>query len=341
VVLPSILIARKRRFAMNGKVSRVAAIIFTASILVGVVGCAKPKVQLQVSRDRLQQGEDVRVSWTSKDAKEVALNGKPVDRTGAQVFTPDNTTTFTVVGTRGKKEARDSKVVAVSPRPARPTITISADQEGITRGQSTTLRWTSNNADRVAISDLGSVPSSGSRVVSPSQSTTYNATATGPGGTENASARVTVTDEAAPGERPRLSTGGPNPTIAAIFNQMVRTIYFDLDKADLTPESRDTLRRGSEWLTQAPNRSISFRIEGNCDPRGTEEYNIGLGERRAQSAKEFLVSLGVGPSRVQTVSYGKERAGGASEGSPTQSPSWAHDRRDDFVYVSGGTPRNP
>src|SRR5437867_13460 len=78
---------------------------------------------------------------------------------------------------------------------AKPSIRISADQEAITRGQSTTLRWTSNNADRVTISDLGTVPSSGSRVVSPSQSTTYNASATGPGGTDNASARVTVTDE--------------------------------------------------------------------------------------------------------------------------------------------------
>jgi peptidoglycan-associated lipoprotein len=229
----------------------------------------------------------------------------------------------------------------VTARPARPSIRISADQEGITRGQSTTLRWTSDNADRVTISDLGSVPSSGSRVVSPSQSTTYNATATGAGGTENASARVTVTEETAPGERPRISSPGPNPTIAAIFNQMVRTVYFELDKAELTPESRDTLRRGAEWLTQGPNRSISFRIEGSCDPRGTEEYNIGLGERRAQSAKELLVSLGVEASRVQTVSYGKERASGASEGSPSQSPSWAHDRRDDFVYVTGGTPRNP
>lgn len=326
---------------MERKVSRIAAIIFTASILIGVAGCAKPKVQLQVSRDRLQQGEDVRVSWTSKDAKQVALNGKPVDKTGAQVFTPDNTTTFTVVGTRGKKEARESRVVAVTPRPARTSIRISADQEAITRGQSTTLRWTSNNADRVTISELGTVPSSGSRVVSPSQSTTYNATATGAGGAENASARVTVTEETPPGERARISTPGPNPTIAAIFNQRMQTVYFELDKADLTPESRDTLRRGAEWLTQGPNRSITFRIEGHCDPRGTEEYNIGLGERRAQAAKEFLTSLGVEASRIQTVSYGKERATGASEGSPSQSPSWAHDRRDDFVYVSGGAPRNP
>ncbi|HLF84911.1 MAG TPA: OmpA family protein, partial [Blastocatellia bacterium] len=153
--------------------------------------------------------------------------------------------------------------------------------------------------------------------------------------------RVTVTEEAAPGDRPRISTSGPNPTIAAIFNQRVQSVYFELDKADLTPESRDKLRGAAEWLTQGPNRSITFRIEGNCDPRGTEEYNIGLGERRAQSAKELLTSLGVEASRIQTVSYGKERATGSSEGSPSQSPSWAHDRRDDFVYVSGGTPRNP
>jgi len=328
---------------MTKTTSRLAAIIFVSSLLIGVVGCAKPKVQLQVSRDRLQQGEDVRVSWTSKDAKQVTINGQTVDKTGAQVFTPDNTTTYTAVATRGKKEARDSKVVAVTPRPAKPSIRISADQEAITRGQSTTLRWTSNNATTVSISELGTVPSSGSRVVSPSTSTTYNATATGAGGTDSASARVTVTEESSP-DRPRTTGGGgPNPTISAMFNQWVQAIYFDLDKADILPQSRDRLRRAAEWLTQAPNRSIMFRIEGNCDPRGTEEYNIGLGERRAQAAREFLASLGVDATRIQTVSYGKERAAGTSEGSPESRPSWAHDRRDDFIYVSGGTPptRNP
>ena len=144
------------------------------------------------------------------------------------------------------------------------------------------------------------------------------------------------------GTEHNFTNAGPNPTIAAMFNQRVQSVYFELDKADLTPESQDKLRRGAEWLTQGPNRSITFRIEGNCDPRGTDEYNIGLGERRAQAAKEFLISLGVEGSRIQTVSYGKERASGASEGSPGQSPSWAHDRRDDFIYIGGGTPpRNP
>ena len=130
--------------------------------------------------------------------------------------------------------------------------------------------------------------------------------------------------------------------MAAIFNQWVQAIYFDYDKSDLLPQSQDKLRRAASWLTQSPNRTVVFRIEGNCDPRGTEEYNIGLGERRAQAAKEFLISLGVDGSRISTVSYGKERASGTSEGAPGVRPSWANDRRDDFIYVSGGTPpRNP
>jgi peptidoglycan-associated lipoprotein len=172
--------------------------------------------------------------------------------------------------------------------------------------------------------------------VSPADSTTYTATASGPGGSESASARVTVTEDApVDSGRPRVSGA---PGIATIFGQQVQAVFFELDKAELTQDSKERLRRAASWLTQAPNRSIVFRIEGNCDPRGTDEYNIGLGERRAQSAKEFLVSLGVDAVRMQTVSYGKERAQGSEEGAPSMRPSWAFDRRDDFIYVSGGSP---
>ena len=321
------------------RISRLVAIMFVVALVAGVVGCKKPKVQLQVSRDRLQQGEDVRVTWTSKDSKAVTLNGQNVDKVGSKIFTPDNTTTFTAVARRGKKEARDSKVVAVTPRPARPTITISVDQSAITRGQSTSLRWTANNADTVTISDLGTVTSTGTRTVSPSQSTTYTATAIGPGGTESASTRLTVTDEPTPTDvnRPRTTTP-VSPAMVTLFNQQVQPIYFDYDSAELRDEAKDRLRRAASWLTQAPFRSVVFRIEGNCDPRGTEEYNIGLGERRAQAAREFLVSLGVEGSRISTVSYGEERSSGSGEGSPGQPGTWANDRRDDFIYVSGGTP---
>ena len=169
-------------------VSRALVVSVAAVLLAGVFGCAKPKIKLQVSKDKVQQGEEVRVSWTAENAKDVTLNGQSVDRkAGAKVFTPDNNITYVAVARRGKKEARDTKDVAVTARAPRPTIRISSDQDAIQQGQSTTLRWTSNNADTVTINDLGTVPSSGSRVVSPSQSTTYTATATGRGGTDSSS----------------------------------------------------------------------------------------------------------------------------------------------------------
>src|ERR1051325_5438750 len=108
------------------RISRILTAVFIAMLLALAAGCAKPKVQVQVSRDRLQQGEDVRVAWQSKDAKQVTLNGQKVDKTGSQVFTPGNTTTYTAVATRGKKEARDSKTVEVTARPAAPPLLTSS-----------------------------------------------------------------------------------------------------------------------------------------------------------------------------------------------------------------------
>lgn len=317
--------------------SRILTLIFVVAVAIGGAACSKkPKVALQVSRDRIQQGEDVRLTWTSKDAKQVAINGETVDGNGSKIYTPSNTTTYTAVATRGKKEARDSKLVNVDSRAAQPTISISADQGGIEKGQSTTLRWSSTNAERVSISDLGNVPPSGSRAVSPAESTTYTANALGPGGNATASTRVTVSDAALPVDpnagRPRTTTTPAIPTVAQEFRRWVQPIYFGYNLAELSAESQEALRKAAQWLTQGPNRSIIFRIEGNCDPRGTEEYNIGLGERRAQAAKEFLIAAGVDATRIQTLSYGEERATGGSE------DGWARDRRDDFIYVGGGAP---
>ncbi|HEY6331419.1 MAG TPA: OmpA family protein [Blastocatellia bacterium] len=320
---------------MSNRILRIILIASIGALIAVAAGCAKPQVALQVSRDKIEQGQDVKLSWTTKDAKAVTINGEKVDKAGSKVVTPQSTTTYLAVATRGSKEARDSKTVDVASRGSRPSISISADPEGIVRGGSTTLRWHSSNADRVSISDVGNVPPSGSRAVSPNQSTTYTATAFGAGGTDDASTRVTVSD--LPNREPTHTETGPAVAgIGTIFGQNVRIIFFDYDKSELLPEAKETLRRGAQWLTQGRYRTITFRIEGNCDPRGTEEYNIGLGERRAESAREFLSSLGVDPSRVKTISYGKERAEGSREGSPMSPPSWAHDRNDGFVYLSGG-----
>ena len=99
---------------------------------------------------------------------------------------------------------------------------------------------------------------------------------------------------------------GPAMDSAEYFSQVVGNgVYYDLDEYSLNGAAQATLRGQASWLSQNPSRSIV--VEGHCDERGTREYNLGLGERRANSAKDYLVSLGVAPSRVRTISYGKER----------------------------------
>jgi len=82
-------------------------------------------------------------------------------------------------------------------------------------------------------------------------------------------------------------------------------VFFAYDRAEISPEAQQILRRQSEWLRRYPN--VSVTIEGHCDERGTREYNLALGERRAQSVKNVLVALGIPAGRIQTISYGKER----------------------------------
>jgi peptidoglycan-associated lipoprotein len=82
-------------------------------------------------------------------------------------------------------------------------------------------------------------------------------------------------------------------------------VFFAFDRSDITPESQQTLQRQAEWLQRYPN--VTVTIEGHCDERGTREYNLALGERRANAAKQVLIAAGVSPSRVSTISYGKDR----------------------------------
>ncbi len=104
-------------------------------------------------------------------------------------------------------------------------------------------------------------------------------------------------------------------------------IFFDTDKFNVDAEDQSTLQRQAQWLAQYPNARVT--VEGHADERGTREYNLALGERRANSAKNYLASLGVDASRVQTVSYGKERP--QALGSDEQ--SWAQNRRAVTVTV--------
>jgi len=112
-----------------------------------------------------------------------------------------------------------------------------------------------------------------------------------------------------------------------VFEEAVRelqTIYFDYDSAKLKAPAKTKLERAADWLKRNPN--VNVRIEGHCDERGTNEYNLALGERRALSARRYLVSLGINPDRIFTISYGEERP--AAEGHDES--AWKFNRRDEF-----------
>ena len=95
-------------------------------------------------------------------------------------------------------------------------------------------------------------------------------------------------------------------------------IFFAFDRSDISPEAREILTRQADWLRRYPN--VSVTIEGHCDERGTREYNLALGERRAQAAKNVLVAAGIPAARISTISYGKERPAvvGSTEEANTQ-----------------------
>ena len=106
---------------------------------------------------------------------------------------------------------------------------------------------------------------------------------------------------------------------------MQEDIYFEFDKSTLTPAAQDSLLRKAEWLRENPDATAT--IEGHCDNRGTNEYNLALGDRRAESAKAFLVDLGIEDSRLTTISYGEERPVDPRN----NEEAWAKNRRDHFV----------
>jgi peptidoglycan-associated lipoprotein len=184
------------------------------------------------------------------------------------------------------------------PPPATPTATLAANPAVIQQGQTTTLTWQTDNANDIRIDGLGTVPASGSKTVTPSTSTTYTLTAKGPGGSQDASARVTVNTAVAQAQQ-------PSPSDEDLFAKNVKDVWFDYNKADIRADQGTTAQGDAAFLLQHP--SIKVVVEGHCDDRGSEEYNLALGTSRAESLKRSLLSQGVSADRVKTISYGKEK----------------------------------
>jgi peptidoglycan-associated lipoprotein len=186
-----------------------------------------------------------------------------------------------------------------------PTITLRAQPSTIDRGGATTLQWEARNATNVTITPgVGEVSVTGNRSISPTSSVTYTATAMGPGGSATDTARITVNVPAAAAAEPPAPRNTPNVS-GTPFDTAVKDIHFDYDKADIKPDEVSVLQSNASWLKANPN--VRFTIEGHCDERGSEEYNLALGDRRAAAVKDYLIAQGVAANRIMTVSYGEER----------------------------------
>jgi peptidoglycan-associated lipoprotein len=193
------------------------------------------------------------------------------------------------------------------PPPAAPSIaSFAAEPSSIERGQSSTLSWSVSDATSISIDNgIGTVQASASRRVFPGASTTYTLTANGPGGAKTGTATVNVTEP----PPPPPPTRAPQPTIDQMLSGSVVDAYFDYDKNDIREDARAALTKDADALKAifAAFPDASITIEGHCDERGSAEYNLALGDRRASAAKEFLVQLGVPGDKLKTISYGKER----------------------------------
>jgi len=216
-----------------------------------------------------------------------------------------------------KKEAKVTP--PPPPPPAAPTATLAANPNVIQQGQSTTLTWQTTNANSIVIEGLGTVSASGTRTATPGESTTYILMAKGPGGTQDATARVTVN----PAPVARTVT---QPSEKDLFAKNVKDVFFDFNKANIRSDELPIANNDAHFLGQ--HADINIMVEGHCDDRGSEEYNLALGVSRADSLKQSLEQQGISSDRIKTMSYGKEKPF-CSEDSEQ---CWQENRRDHIVY---------
>jgi peptidoglycan-associated lipoprotein len=227
-----------------------------------------------------------------------------------------------VTGCHKKASGIDPNALGPAPAPpaAAPTATITADPLSIDVGQSVILNWRTQNATSVTIDGIGDVNTNGTQTVAPSTSTNFHLTAKGDGGATEASVRVTVRVPVAPTAPPADTDMGSE----AAFHQNVQDVFFDYDSYDLRPDATAAASKAAAYLTAHP--AIRVVIGGYCDDRGSAEYNLALGENRANAARTALVSAGVQASRLRVISYGKEKQFCTDE----NESCWQQNRRAQF-----------
>jgi peptidoglycan-associated lipoprotein len=180
-----------------------------------------------------------------------------------------------------------------------PTAQITATPSAINAGDQVSLTWKTTDATSVSIDGIGDVPTSGVKSVTPSASTNYHLIARGEGGTADATARVTVS---AP---PPVQQPANTMSAEEEFRANMQDIFFDYDAYDVRADAQGVLSKDASYLASHPN--VKVVIGGYCDERGSNEYNLALGQNRADAAKNALVTAGVAAGRIRVVSYGKEK----------------------------------
>jgi peptidoglycan-associated lipoprotein len=177
-----------------------------------------------------------------------------------------------------------------------PVANLTVSPEDVQRGQTAELSWSTQNASTVTIEGMGTVAASGTKQVTAQQSTTYRLEAKGDGGSAEASARLTVTE--------------PQKKVATIsdeelFAKNVKDIFFNYDNANIRQDEEAMVNADAQFLSAHPG--MQLLIEGHCDERGSEDYNMALGDSRAKSVRDALIKQGIKADRIKLISYGKEK----------------------------------
>ena len=217
--------------------------------------------------------------------------------------------------------------VPEAPKPKLPTIVhFGLEPNSIERGQSATLGWQVMDASEIQIDQgIGPVESSGQHRVSPNESTRYTLYARGPGGEVSAIAGLNVRIPPPPPPAAVI----PKPAFRERVERETQDAYFDFDRSNLREDAREALTIDSEALKSIFHEfsNATIVVEGHCDERGSAEYNLALGDRRATEAKQFLSELGVPADQLLKISYGKERP----QCTESNEKCWQLNRRVHFV----------
>ncbi len=218
--------------------------------------------------------------------------------------------------------------VITDPTAPAPVLDVRIEPPQVPPGESAIMSWTAQHAERVVIDqNIGPVEASGRIKLFPDVTTSYHVRAVGPGG----AADRTVTIEVYTGAGSGLDVRQEDLSIpvAERFATFVKPVFFDFDSAELNEQARIILDGNVRWLERSDNRQLQILIEGHCDSRGTEEYNLALGDRRAVAVREYLARHGVSASRITTLTLGEERPFAVGESESDH----ALNRRAHFVLI--------